>query len=355
MVSTERVLGFRLRGHSLHRRVRDPLAALAASCGIRTTPVGSAPAALAARVTGLPAGWLDDALAAGTLVEVLGPKLVPVVVPAADVAVFTVAALPLDPASLRVTLGDRVADGLPDLPAAVRRATDAARSALAGGPLTRGELSAAMTKALPASHSAACATCGSTHVHESLFRAAGVAGAFVVAPGGGRTTSLVAADVRAGEDARLELVRRFLRCHGPAGPAEFATWARTGVADARQRWADLGDEVAPEGVLAADVSRLRRAGLPSGVRLLPPNDPYLSGPDRSSRGPPPARRMSLWPALRGPGAVLVDGLIAGTWRARKKGTVLRVEVTPFGGSLPALAEEADVLAVHRGCDRAEVA
>ena len=105
VISPERVLGFRLRGHHLHRRTRSRDEAVAA-CGVRTSPPGSAAAALAARV----AGPVDTA----GLVEVMGPRLVPMLVPAADVPVFTAGALPAGAASLRAALGDRAADTLGD-------------------------------------------------------------------------------------------------------------------------------------------------------------------------------------------------------------------------------------------------
>jgi winged helix DNA-binding protein len=59
-----------------------------------------------------------------------------------------------------------------------------------------------------------------------------------------------------------------------------------------------------------------------------------------------------------PGAVLVDGEIAGLWRPAKKGKRLVVTVEPLTsaarGAGAAIAAEAEIVAPHRGCATAEV-
>ena len=75
--------------------------------------------------------------------------------------------------------------------------------------------------------------------------------------------------------------------------------------------------------------------------------------------PEAAARKTLWPALGAPGAVLVDGEIAGAWRARAAGKRrLRIAVSPFGGVFPpdraAISEQAAIVAQVRGIEEVSV-
>jgi hypothetical protein len=367
----ERVVGFRLRRHHLDRRLGPrSLRAAVAVCGIRNSPPGSAATALAARVDRLPPSAVADAVADGSLLEVIGPRLVPTLVVPEDVAVFTIGSVP-DERALRDLVGDATAKALAaagiGLLDAVGQVTAAARAALAGGPLTRGGLSAAVTRTVPAPMSAWCGRCGSRHVSENLFRLAGGSGAYAIAPRSGRGVSLRLLDPPGTDPrgARLELLRRFLRCHGPATPEDYARWTMTVPAYARRRWAELAGDLAEVtwpgrsgSILAADAARLRAATPPTGVRLLPPGDPYLQSPDRAALVPDASHRRTVWPALAAPGVVLLDGCLAGTWRAQRRGGTLLVQVTGFSplpaAARPALDAEAARLAPVRGCETAGI-
>src|SRR5438552_2965082 len=68
------------------------------------------------------------------------------------------------------------------------------------------------------------------------------------------------------EKAELELLRRYLRAHGPATVRDFALWTYMTAADSRQIWARLEPELAPVdvggrigSVLREDLPALRRA------------------------------------------------------------------------------------------------
>ena len=351
-----------------------------ATCSVRNSPPGSAQAALLARVNGVSADRVSAALLDKTLVEVHGPRMAAALVPREDLAVFTVGCIDADDASLRATLGEqtyrRLAGSGIRPSEALTRVVDAARIELAGGARARGDLSAAITARLPESMSLWCDRCGSRHVDESLFLVPGAVGVYCIAPRSAREVWYVRTDEWLGAEAPAvgsaaaleagrDLLRRFLRCYGPATPHDFADWTRTGVAAARQRFTDLAAELqevtwdgAKGSILRTDVDELRGARPPVAVRLLPPNDPYLLGRDRATLVPEPARRKVVWPPLGVPGTVVVDGEVVAIWRAQRKSSTLQVQVTffdrPIAEAANLIEEEAHLLAVLRSCHTAEV-
>jgi hypothetical protein len=172
-----------------------------------------------------------------------------------------------------------------------------------------------------------------------------------------------------GDDALAELARRYLGGHGPAAPEDLATWSGLALGRARRAFELVAGELeevrldgrplwAPAGAAAdspgdqpggpPDPPGRSRPGGPV-VRLLGRFDDYLLG----WRG----RDLILDPGFAGRiqagggwihPAVVVDGRVAGTWRARRARGRLELTVEPFGGRLrrgarPALeAEAADV-------------
>lgn len=161
-------------------------------------------------------------------------------------------------------------------------------------------------------------------------------------------------------EARHELVRRFLRTHGPATHSQLASWAQTSPAYVKALFRALGDELAVvrlEGakrwVLRDDLDRVQDPPPASGVRLLHGHDPYVAQPDRETLVPDTALRKALFPAMGRPGIVLSDGRLAGIWRGRKKGRVLELSVEWTGRPVD-LGDAPDTLARLRGCDRAKV-
>jgi Winged helix DNA-binding domain len=87
---------------------------------------------------------------------------------------------------------------------------------------------------------------------------------------------------------------------------------------------------------------------PEGTRLLGPFDLFLQARDRDLLVTDPVRAKELWRTLGRLGGVLVDGEIAGTWRAKKEGQALTITVTLWGHAGRAgVQEQAERLADFR--------
>jgi Winged helix DNA-binding domain len=350
-VQPEQALAYRVAGHNLHERT-DPLAAVAA-CGLQEYPPGWAAVALHARTN----GHLDPE----QVETVQAMRGAPHLVPLHDVKVFTEALVP-DDEGLGALVGTAVARELADAGLTPRTALDlvseAARDGLAGGPLDRDAFHQAMRERLPDSLLPWCRGCESHHVRPGLWRALGPLG--VTRMPAKATYELADPSPMPLGEARAELVRRFLRCFGPATHTHLATWAQTAPAHARALFAAVEDELEPvrlsggrRWALAADRERLETPPAASGVRLLGGHDPYVAQPDRETLVPDRAVRKRLFPAVGRPGLVLVDGAAAGLWRGRKKGAVLEVELEWIGQPAD-VAGEADAVARLRGCAEARL-
>lgn len=123
--------------------------------------------------------------------------------------------------------------------------------------------------------------------------------------------------------ARLKLARRYLHVFGPATAATFARWAGIGVVEANSAFAALAEmtpartPIGDAWILAGDEERFRsQPGPAAAARLLPSGDAYflLWGADRQILVADAKRRSELWTSRVWPGALLVGGEIAGTWR-----------------------------------------
>lgn len=130
------------------------------------------------------------------------------------------------------------------------------------------------------------------------------------------------------EDARADLARRYLHVFGPADADSFTEWAGIASRQGVAAFEALGDSLLPvrtpvgeSWILAVDEPAfLADAGPEPPARLLPSGDAYflLQGKDRELLVPDPALRPLLWTPRVWPGAVLVDGQVAGTWRRAKE-------------------------------------
>jgi DNA glycosylase AlkZ-like len=296
-VTREQVLAFRRRTGALDERLTGPGSlGQAAWAGLQDSVPRSALHSLHARVEGTaPDAWEDP-----SLVQVWGLRYTAYVVPAGEHAFFTVGRLPEEGRTRRVAedLAER-------LHAFVQGRRVDAREAGLG-----------------------------LDINPNSLRYAAMTGTVLIRWDGARqptvwTVPRPEIDPLA---ARTELARRYLRVLGPATPGSFATWAGVKLRAALAAFEALDPSLltvrTPIGesfVLASDEAILRAAGPPAPARLLPSGDPFylLQGVDRELLVPDPGHRAALWTPRVWPGALLVGGDVAGTWR--RSGAVVTVQ------------------------------
>ena len=206
-------------------------------------------------------------------------------------------------------------------------------------PMTKGEASAAMTGRLPDDLSAFCRGCNSTHIFDSLMRAAGLpTGVALARERSGPALMLAPLEgwerVAGSPKAATAMIRTFLTLHGPANQIDVAAFLGSNRSELAGVWPDDLAGVSVEGKSAwIPEERVRKLLNPPDaprVRLLPLWDPFLHARDRSLLVPDKAKQKLLWTMLASPGALVVKSEVAGTWRAKMAGKRrLEVTVKPF--------------------------
>jgi hypothetical protein len=163
-----------------------------------------------------------------------------------------------------------------------------------------------------------CRGCESHHVSPMLWRYAGVAAGMRM-----DSERLYRSGRPGRRRAPADLARAYVRFYGPAEVKGFVDWARLAPAQGRRIWGEVAaelEEVEWKGgkgwIAAADRKALDSPPQASGTRLIPPRDPYLQQADRETLVPDAAVRKRLFRAVASPGAVLRDGSLAGTWKAK---------------------------------------
>jgi hypothetical protein len=319
-VTRAQLLAFRRRVGALDERLPAGRQSLrrAAWAGLQDSMPRAALLSIHARVRGAgPSAW-DDA----SLAQVWGPRYQVYVVPARDLAVFTLGRLP-DGGETRRTAED-LADRLHELLGGERMRYDDAGQALG--------------------------------VHGNRLRYAALTGRLAIRWEGARlpTVWTVPPPEMTGGEAARELARRFLHVFGPAGAPTFAKWGGVGAQKAARAFADLGSELVPvltpsgeASMLARDEPALREPRGPAArARLLPSGDAYtlwFASEDRAILVPDAGHRRALWTPRVWPGALLVAGEIVGTWR-RAQRTVTIQAWKPFSrAAREAVSAEAESL------------
>lgn len=387
--SRDQVLAFRLAGHNLVRRLpSSSLLDVAGACGVQNTPPGSAALALSARVRDLTPAEIDRALRIDkTLVQVRSLRGAPYFFPTRDAPIFTTGLLPEDEESLRFfILGsgpalDRLGVSATE---AVERIAAALLDALDGRVLTFRQLSTELAERMSNQLSpqqldswrspswyASNQSLGEAIVHFALYPVA-LKGLYCFAPREGNEASFVRIDQWLGrplpgsqpDEARAELVRRYLRCYGPATAAHFGRWAGISPAAANRAWRLIESEIVEVDfggrttwLNESDLTDLESPPEPTGVRLLPPHDPYLLQLDREVLLSDKTERRKAWRSTGNPGVVLVDGQVVAVWRPKKKGNRLTVSVEPLSAlterARSDITAEVGLIAPFRGCTTAE--
>lgn len=201
-----------------------------------------------------------------------------------------------------------------------------------------------------------CWPCNATHLYEMPFRLAALRAGLELEAGTSPPVLRPIAGFRRRSETsmRYDVVRAYLRLLGPATPKHVAGYLDAPVKEVKARWPRDVVEVSVEGeprwVLADDVDDLTAEQVKT-TRLLGPFDLFLQARDRQLLVADPSQQKALLPVLGRPGAVLVDGEIAGMWRPRKSGNKLRVHVELWGkpsrSVRDAVSDSAERLAAHR--------
>ncbi|MBB2945239.1 hypothetical protein FB565_004972 [Actinoplanes lutulentus] len=234
-------------------------------------------------------------------------------------------------------------------------------------PIPRGEASTEVSRRVPVELTFECRPCQARHVSGNVWQQAGLAGGVEILSRG-KDAQLGPIDnappLPAATEGVDRLIETYLRFLGPAGPAEVAKYLGSSTTEIRKVWPSSGlVEVSVDGRKAwlpeAEVPALESAAPVDGVRWLPGMDPLLQARDRDLLLPERAAQKEVWRPLGNPGVLLVDGEIAGVWRARMAGRK-RVDLTvsPFGELSAAqrkrVEEEAPEVARARGVPEAVV-
>jgi hypothetical protein len=291
LLTRSQILAFRRHVTALDERLPRGRRALrrAAWAGLQDSMPRAALLAIHARMEGTgPGSWEDP-----SLVQVWGPRFSAYVVAKRDLALFTLGRLPDEERPLK------------------RARETAARlgAALAGERMA---------------HSAAARAAGVRHANS--LRYAAPTGTVLIRWDGSRQPDLwnVPAPEMEPHTARLELARRHLHVFGPTTPEAFARWAGIRPPGAAAAFEALKPSLLPvrtpigeAWILHQDEPLFHEAPRPAApARFLPSGDTWflLQGADRQLLVPDERQRRELWTTRVWPGALLVEGETAGTWR-----------------------------------------
>ncbi|MFD0518466.1 DNA glycosylase AlkZ-like family protein [Paractinoplanes durhamensis] len=233
--------------------------------------------------------------------------------------------------------------------------------------MPRGEASTEVSKRVPRELTYECRGCEARHIAGNVWQHSGLAGGVQVESRGRDATlgPIPDAPPQPTENAGIgDLITTYLRFLGPASPADVAKYLGGSATEMKRVWPAGLAEVTVDGrkrwLPESELAALTKAAPPSGVRLIPGMDPLLQARDRDLVVPDRGQQKEVWRIIGNPGALLLDGEIAGVWRAKMAGRKrVDLTVTSFG-PLPAprrkqIEAEAAEVARGRGVPEAAVA
>lgn len=233
--------------------------------------------------------------------------------------------------------------------------------------MPRGEVSTQVSKLVPRSLTYDCRSCGARHIAGNVWQHSGLPGGVQVESRGKDATLGPIKDwpgVPEKNEGIGDLIKLYLRFLGPATPADVAKYFGSAPAEIKKVWPEDLVEVIVDGrrtwLPKTSLADLKSAKAMPGVRLLPAMDALLQARDRDVLVPGRDHQKEIWKILGNPGVVLVDGEIAGVWRAKMAGKKrIDLTVSPFGElsakARKAVEAEADEVARARGAGESTVA
>jgi len=278
---SRRVAAFRLARHHLDQRAPQPVERICGDvCGIQAQVMSAAYLALWTRNPRLRREAITNALwTERSLVKTSCMRQTLHLIPAADFTLYITALK-----RSRTAAVSRFLSRIKISAVEARAMQQVVIDALEEGPLTQQALVA------KAKAGASRRVQHWLRFASSAFRPSIVEGLICYGPSRGAEVTLARTDRWLGpqpeideEDAKRELLRRFLRAYGPATLAYFVKWSGIGVVEATPAWESIGgdvQEIAVDGASAWILRRDARAlaeAEPNDrlVRLLPAFDSYL--------------------------------------------------------------------------------
>jgi hypothetical protein len=350
-VDRAQVMAYRVGALGLAERTKDRPGDLAVlDLGVQEYTPGSVQVALAARTS----ADLDDS----RLLMVWAARGAPHLHRRKDLKGLMTALWPVSDADASARINSaQIPDGVKLGISAFTATAEAFREVLTRS-MSRGEVSTEVSARVPKALTYECRSCKARHIAGNVWQHSGLAGAVEVQSRGKDATLGPIKNLPGpptANDGIEGLLTTYLRLLGPATPVEAAKYLGSSTAEIRKVWPDDLAEVSVDGrkawLPAAAMPDLKSAKPVPGVRLVPPMDALLQARDRDLLVPDKKQQKEVWRTLGNPGILLLDGEIAGVWRAKMAGRKrIDLTVTPFG-SLTAKAKkaiEAEAAQVARG-------